>query len=134
RVAQTGKRLTTLAGDTGDVLGVAYGPDGKLVSTGSADGTARLWNAATGQLIHILRAHSGGVFATRFSADGGRLATLGADRAVRIWDVGTGEELQAFADVHERTAAGIAWGEGVAFVGRDRIAVSASARAIAPSP
>ena len=83
--------------------------------------------------LHVLRAHRGGVFATRFSADGTRLATLGADRAVRVWDVRTGRQLQAFVGVHERTSAGIAWGEGVAFVGRDRIAVSPWSRGSAPS-
>jgi WD40 repeat protein len=130
----TGKKLVRLSGHTGEVFAVGYAPDGRLVATGGADGTARLWNAATGDLVHVLRAHRGGVFATRFSADGTRLATLGADRAVRVWDVRTGRELQTFAGVHDRTEAGVAWGEGVAFVGRDRIAVSPWARGAAPSP
>jgi WD40 repeat protein len=134
RDAQTGETLARLAGDTGDILAVGYSPDGKLVSTGSADGTARLWDAATGDLIHVLRAHRGGVFATRFSADGTRLGTLGADRAVRVWDVRTGRELQAFEGVHDRIEARSVWGEGIAFVGRDRIAVSPWARGSAPSP
>ncbi len=129
----TGKKLVRLAGHTGETFAVAYAPDGRLVATGGADGTARLWNAATGDLVHRLRAHRGGVFATRFSADGTRLATLGADRAVRVWDVRTGRELQTFAGVHDRTEAGVAWGEGVAFVGRDRIAVSPWMRGAAPS-
>ena len=130
----TGKKLVSLSGHTGEVFAVGYAPDGKLVATGGADGTARLWNADTGDLVHLLRAHRGGVFATRFSADGTRLATLGADRAVRVWDVRTGRELQTFAGVHDRTEAGVAWGEGVAFVGRDRIAVSPWMRGAVPSP
>jgi WD40 repeat protein len=134
RDARTGKTLTTLAGQTGDILAVGYSPDGKLVSTGSADGTARLWDAATGNLIRILHAHRGGVFATRFSAESSRLATLGADRAVRVWNVRTGQELRAFHGVHDRTTARFVWGEGLAFVGRDRIAVSPWARGSAPSP
>jgi WD40 repeat protein/DNA-binding SARP family transcriptional activator len=134
RDAQNGKTLTTLASHTGDILAVGYSPDGKLVSTGSADGTARLWDAANGDLIHVLRAHRGGVFAIRFSADSTRLATLGADRAVRVWDVRTGRQLQAFEGVHDRTTARYAWGEGLAFVGRDRIAVSPWARGSALSP
>ena len=134
RDAHTGAKLVTLAGHTGEVFAVDYSPDGRLVATGSADGTARLWNAVTGDPVHVLRAHRGGVFATRFSADGTRLATLGADRAVRVWDVRTGRKLRSFPRVHQRTVAGAAWGEGVAFVGPDRIAVSPWARGSAPSP
>jgi WD40 repeat protein len=129
-----GRKLARLFGHKGEVFAVGYAPDGRLVATGGADGTARLWNAATGDLVHVLRAHRGGVFATRFSTDGTRLATLGGDRAVRVWDVGTGRELQTFAGVHDRTEARVAWGEGVAFVGRDRIAVSPWMRGAAPSP
>jgi WD40 repeat protein/DNA-binding SARP family transcriptional activator len=134
RDALTGEKLVTLSGHTGEILAAEYSPNGRLVATGGADGTARLWNAVTGDPVHVLRAHRGGVFASRFSADGTRLATLGADRAVRVWDVRSGRELQAFAGVHDRTKASVAWGEGVAFVGRDRIAVSPWARGAAPSP
>jgi WD40 repeat protein/DNA-binding SARP family transcriptional activator len=132
RDAVTGEKLVVLSGHRGQVLAVGYGPDGKLVATGGVDGTARLWDAATGRQVHSLRAHRDGVFATRFSADGTRLVTLGADRAVRVWDVRTGRELRTFAGVHDRTEPRDAWGEGVAFVGRDRIAVSPWARGSAP--
>jgi WD40 repeat protein/DNA-binding SARP family transcriptional activator len=134
RDANTGERLETLAGHTAQVLAVGVSPNGSLFATGSADGTARLWNAATGDAGHVLQAHEGAVLATRFSADGTRLATLGADRAVRVWDVRTGRELQSFLGVHDRTDMGIHWGEGVAFVGRDRIAVSPWARGTRPRP
>jgi WD40 repeat protein/DNA-binding SARP family transcriptional activator len=134
RDAKTGKKLETLAGHTAEVLAVGVSPSGSVFATGSADGTVRLWNAATGDPVYVRRAHRGGVFATRFSADGTRLATLGADRAVRVWDVRTGRELQSFPGVHERTDVRGAWGEGVAFVGRDRIAVSPWARGNKPSP
>ena len=133
RDARTGEQLVQLLGHKGEVLATAYGPDGKLVATGGAEGTARLWNAATGDPVHVLRAHRGGVFGTRFNADATRLATLGADRAVRVWDIRSGRQLRAFAAVHERTDASDAWGEGVAFVGRDRIAVSPWMRGATPS-
>ena len=134
RDADTGRRLRVLRGHTAQVLAVGVSPNGRLFATGDADGTVKLWYAATGDAGHVLQAHKGGVLATRFSADGTRLATLGADRAVRVWDVRTGRELRSFPGVHERTTVSSAWGEGVAFVGSGRIAVSPWARGSAPSP
>ena len=133
RDARTGKTIRTLAGHSAEVLAVGYSPDGRLAATGSLDGTARLWIASTGKAVHVLRAHRGGVFATRFSADGRRLATLGADRAVRVWDVRTGRLLHSIANAHNRISARD-WGEGVAFVGTDRIAVSPAPGIGAPAP
>ncbi|MDQ3721559.1 MAG: hypothetical protein M3376_00495, partial [Actinomycetota bacterium] len=134
RDARTGETLVPLTGHKGEVLTATHSPNGRLVATGGADGTARLWDAVTGNLVHTLRAHRGGVLATRFSADGTRLGTLGADRAVRIWDVRSGRQLRALPGVHARTDTGAAWGEGVAFVGSDRIAVSPWQRGTTPSP
>jgi len=124
RDAHTGKKLATLPGHSAEVLAVAYSPDGRLIAAGSADGILRLWRASSRKIVHVLRAHRGAVFATRFSADGNRLVTLGGDRAVRVWDVRSGRLLQSLPNVHERTRAPVVWGEGVAFVGDDRIAVA----------
>src|SRR5262249_20332044 len=118
----------TLPGRSAEVLAVAYSPDGRFIAAGSADGTTRLWNATTQELVHAFRAHRGGVFATRFSADGNRLVTLGGDRAVRVWDVRTRRLVQSLPNAHKRTRAHVVWGEGVAFVGDDRVAVAQSSR------
>jgi WD40 repeat protein/DNA-binding SARP family transcriptional activator len=124
RDAHTGKKLATLPGHAEEVLAVAYSPDGRFIAAGSAGGVLRVWRASSRRLVHATRAHRRAILAVRFSADGGRLATLGGDRAVRVWDVRTGRRLQSLPGVHERTKALDAWGEGIAFVGADRIAVA----------
>jgi len=39
----------TLTGHTGEVNGVAFSPDGKLLATTDTDGPVRLWDVASGQ-------------------------------------------------------------------------------------
>jgi WD40 repeat protein/serine/threonine protein kinase/DNA-binding SARP family transcriptional activator len=133
RDARTGEKLVTLTGHRGEVLDAEYAPDGRLIATGGTDGTARLWKAANGDPVRVLHAHRGAVLAIRFNVDGTRLATLGTDRTVRVWDVRTGRQLRALRGVHDRTNVKVVWGQGLAFVGRDRIAVSPWQRGTRPS-
>ena len=53
----TGKKLQTYRGHTGGILSVTFRANGRLLVTGSQDGTVRLWEAATGnelaRLIHL---------------------------------------------------------------------------------
>lgn len=82
-----------LKGHAGPVLSVAVSGDGKVVVSGSADGTARIWDATTGQEKLTLTGHTGTVTAVAISADGQRVVTAGNDRTVKVWDVPTGQVL-----------------------------------------
>jgi WD40 repeat protein len=68
-----------------------FRPDGGAVLTGSRDGTARLWDAATGRPLGPPLAHGDIVFQVVFSPDGRRVLTGGYDGKVRIWDPATGQ-------------------------------------------
>jgi WD40 repeat protein len=92
--AETGKERL-LARHTGPVFAVAIGADGKLLASGGADGTVRLWDLATGALRRTLTGHQYRVLSVAFSRDGKLLASAGADRIVRLWDPTTGEQVQA---------------------------------------
>jgi WD40 repeat protein len=81
-----GRELFTLIGHDGEVLAVAYSPDGARIVTGGADGTVRLWDAATGQEMLSLDGLGGPVTAVAFSADGRRLLAAGRDGGITVWD------------------------------------------------
>ncbi|MGH6736643.1 MAG: PQQ-binding-like beta-propeller repeat protein [Methyloceanibacter sp.] len=78
-----------LLGHTGHINSLAFSPDGTMLVTASADGTARVWNAATGETLHILQ----GVYSAAFSSDGKRILTASSDATARIWDAETGAQL-----------------------------------------
>jgi WD40 repeat protein/tRNA A-37 threonylcarbamoyl transferase component Bud32 len=87
--------LRTLRGHTGPILAVAYSPDGRRIVTGSADETARVWDAETGQESLRLEGHTASVRAVAFSRDGERIVTGSWDRTVRVWETATGRLLHS---------------------------------------
>ena len=52
-----GGNCSPLRATSGSVRSVAWSPDGKRLATGSADRTAKVWEAATGQELLTLRGH-----------------------------------------------------------------------------
>jgi WD40 repeat protein len=84
----------TFTGHTGRVSCVAVSRDGKLVASGGADNTARLWDTTTGKAGHVLK-HVTDVRCLTISANGKRLAAGSGDTVV-VWDVGSGEKVATF--------------------------------------
>jgi WD40 repeat protein len=74
------------------VHAVAFSPDGSRVSTASADGSARVFDAAAGAEVSRLD-HGGPVHAVAFSPDGTRVTTASRDQSARVFDAATGAEL-----------------------------------------
>src|SRR3989304_2079265 len=66
----------------------SFSPDGRSVVTGSWDGTARIWDAATGAFVRTLQGHQGMVYSASFSPDGRSVVTASLDRTARIWECG----------------------------------------------
>jgi len=85
-------------GHTDEPLCAAFSPAGMnvldtLLATGSADKTARLWDAFTGKEKFTLKGHTDAVTVVEFSPDAKTLATGGKDGMVKLWDVATGKEM-----------------------------------------
>jgi len=99
-------------GHTNSVI-ATFSPDGRWVLTGSADRTARLWEAETGREVRRFEGHTDIINAVAFSPDGRfvltgsgtpealvedeeELAEIARDYTARLWDVQSGRELRRF--------------------------------------
>ncbi len=79
------------------VNSVAFSPDGKTVLTGSGDGTARLWEAATGKPVSVFSPmkHGSGVTSVAFSPDGKTVFTGSLDGTARLWEAASGKPVSS---------------------------------------
>ena len=104
RTARCGSSTSATSANAGStispesVTSVAFSPDGKVLATGSADNSVRLWDVATGREIRVFGGHSAGINSVAllginsiaFSPDGKTLASGGWDEAIEIWDLASG--------------------------------------------
>ena len=67
-----------------EVLSVAISEDSKLVVSGSADGTIKIWDAATGDLLSTLGVDSE-VLSVAFSPGGRQIVAGCVDGCIYLW-------------------------------------------------
>ncbi|MTJ22539.1 serine/threonine protein kinase [Dolichospermum sp. UHCC 0352] len=83
----------TLPGDFFPVTAIALSPNGKILASGSMNGSIQLWNIATGSKIRTLQGHSDRIESVAFSPDGKTLASGSNDETIKLWNVATGTEI-----------------------------------------
>jgi hypothetical protein len=83
----TGTRIATVKGHKEVIEAIAFSDDGRLIATGSWDGTVRLWELASMKQLVCFSGHRGGILSLSFSPDGKRLASGGSDTTILVWDI-----------------------------------------------
>jgi WD40 repeat protein len=91
---KTGQPRGKMIQHGGYIRWVAFGPDSKIVATGSDDHTARIWDALTGEPISRPLDHPDRIEAVALSPDGRILLTACVDGSARMWDTGDGRSLE----------------------------------------
>ena len=91
REALVANRERAILPNDGPVRAVTFSPNGALVLTASADGTARLWRP-DGTPVRTF-AHRGPVTVATFSPDASLVLTASDDHTARIWRTATGKAI-----------------------------------------
>lgn len=110
--------LQTLTGHTQSVRCLAATRDGRLLASGSADTTIRLWDMQAGTST-VLAGHTSIVTGVAFSPDGTALVSSSEDLTVRLWPIPfTGASRVLFQGPHRVNA--VAWSpDGARFAAGD---------------
>ena len=106
--AVTLKELETLSGHEGNVLSLAWSPDGRRFVSGSSDGTVKVWDAGTLKELETLKGHEGNVLSLAWSPDGRRFLSGSDDGTVKVWDAVTLKVVETLKG-HTNSVESLAW-------------------------
>lgn len=75
------------------VRSISFSRDGKLLASGSSDGTVKLWDTDSKIELRTFTGHTKEVAAVAFSPGGNTIASGSWDGTLKLWDVASGREL-----------------------------------------
>lgn len=108
-----GKAVLTQVTGHNSVYGLAFHPDGGIMTTCGLDGGIRLWDLRSGRpVMTMTKAHADDVLGVEFCNDGRILASCGKDNVIRIWDLRKKRCAKTIA-AHRNLISGIKFGGGL---------------------
>jgi WD40 repeat protein len=80
----------------GDILGIAFSPDGQNLATSDNKGVVQIWDVGTVEQKICCSGHQHWAWDISFSPDSQYLASVGDDYLLRLWDANNGELLSLY--------------------------------------
>jgi len=106
---ESGKRIVTCQGHTGDVMFLSLAPNKQTFVTGSCDATAKLWDVRTGQCVQTFAGRDdvqkADINAVQFFPDGQSFATGADDATCTMFDLRSDQQVNVFK--HPNIKAGV---------------------------
>jgi WD40 repeat protein len=84
----------TLEGHQHEIRCMAISPSGKILASGSADHTVRLWSLPHARLLSVLEGHAGWVNCLAINPSGTLLASAGRDSRICLWRLPIGRAVK----------------------------------------
>jgi serine/threonine protein kinase len=92
------KCINTLTGHLNSIHTLTFNEDGKILVSGGADQTIKLWDLKTNQLLHTLKGHQSIIETVIFTPDHQFLISGSWDYTIRIWDYKNQVEINQFKE------------------------------------
>lgn len=100
--------ITRLGGETDDIRGVDFSPNGFYAIGSSFDSHIYMYDVETFEQVRQFSGHTDWVFNIDFTRDGTRMASASADDTVRVWDVATATTIITLRD-HTQNVTNVAF-------------------------